>query len=48
VTDFMSMGLQYVDSLGVQEQHLYTYHVVYNESYRVPMLFLKGRLQGSC
>ena len=48
VTDFMAVGLQYVDSLGVHEQHLYTYHVVYNESYRVPMLFLQGRLQGSC
>ncbi|XP_024366919.1 ubiquitin-like-conjugating enzyme ATG10 [Physcomitrium patens] len=33
------------DSMGVFNQHLYTYHVVYNESYRVPMLFLQGRLQ---
>lgn len=29
---------------GDYEQHLYTYHVVYNESYRVPMLLLQGRL----
>lgn len=46
--DSMSMELQYIGPPGVHEQHLYTYHVVYNESYRVPMLFLQGRLQGSC
>lgn len=44
----MLMELQHGDSMGVFNQHLYTYHVVYNESYRVPMLFLQGRLQGPC
>lgn len=34
----------YEGLVGDHEQHLYTYHVVYNESYRVPMLFLQGRL----
>jgi len=46
--DCMSMGLQYEGLVGDNEQHLYTYHVVYNESYRVPMLFLQGRLPGLC
>jgi len=28
-----------------EEEHCYTYHVIYNESYRVPMLFLHGCLR---
>ncbi|KAG0618998.1 hypothetical protein M758_4G108300 [Ceratodon purpureus] len=43
--DVEDHATMHVGALGVNEQHLYTYHVVYNESYRVPMLFLQGRLQ---
>jgi hypothetical protein len=28
------------------EEHVYSYHVIYNESYRVPMIFLQGHFLG--
>ena len=37
--------VQHADIVG-DEEHCYTYHVIYNESYRVPMLFLHGCLRG--
>lgn len=44
-SDIVFFFLQHPDIVG-EEEHCYTYHVIYNESYRVPMLFLHGCLRG--